>query len=78
MKDVLIKNALVYDGTGAAPFCSDVLLSGTKIARIGHIQEEKDCEVVDAAGLALAGLAPAQAASRSCSSGRASAMRSTR
>lgn len=54
MKDVLIKNALVYDGTGAAPFCSDVLLSGTKIARIGHIREEKDCEVVDAAGLALA------------------------
>ena len=54
VKDVLIKNALVYDGTGAAPFCSDVLLSGTKIARIGHIQEEKDCEVVDAAGLALA------------------------
>ena len=53
MKETLIKNALVYDGTGAKPFYSDVLISGTKIARIGRIPAEDHYEVVDANGLAL-------------------------
>ena len=53
MKDTLIKNALVYDGTGAKPFYSDVLIHGTKIAKIGRIPAADGCEVVEANGLAL-------------------------
>ena len=55
MKKTLIQNALVYDGTGARPFPSDVLIEGTKIAKVAHhIPVQEDYEVVDAAGKALA------------------------
>ena len=53
MKETLIKNALVYDGTGAKPFSSDVLIRGTKIARIGRIPPADTYEVIDANGFAL-------------------------
>ena len=53
MSRTLIKNARIYDGTGNKAFTADVLIDGGTISRIGAIGEVGDCQVVDAAGLAL-------------------------
>lgn len=65
MKQILIQNAVVYDGTGTAPFRADVLLENGKIGRIarridadellagGRGKSEGSLELVDAHGLAL-------------------------
>lgn len=53
MKKTLIKNALIYDGTGSCPFKSDVLIEKDKIARISFTIDELNCEVIDASGLVL-------------------------
>ena len=54
MRVVLIRNPMVYDGTGSFPFRSDVLLRDGKIARIAQdIPAPEGCEVVEAEGLAL-------------------------
>lgn len=49
----LIKDAIIYDGSGSKPFIADVLIDGKNISKIGTIKEENDCQVVDATGLAL-------------------------
>jgi N-acyl-D-amino-acid deacylase len=54
MLDLVIKNALVVDGTGERkPFPADVGVQGGKIALVGTIDQEA-AKVTDAAGLALA------------------------
>jgi len=53
MFDLLIKNATVYDGSGAPNYVSDVAVTGGKIAAIGKDPGEAK-EVLDAEGLALA------------------------
>ena len=35
MYDVLIRNGLIYDGTGSEPFTSDIAVFGDRIALIG-------------------------------------------
>ena len=53
MLDLVIKNALVIDGTGERkPFPADVGISGGKIALVGKIDREA-AKTIDAAGLAL-------------------------
>ena len=56
MYDVLIKNALIYDGTGSAPFLGFVGISGDKIGAVGQGAADglQAGKVVDAKGLALA------------------------
>ncbi len=39
MYDLVIKNGLVYDGTGKAPFQADLAIEGTKIKEIGKINK---------------------------------------
>lgn len=51
--DLLIRQALVFDGTGAPPAVRDVLVRGGLIAAVGTDLPAQDAEVVDAAGLAL-------------------------
>ena len=41
MYDYLIKNAMVVDGTGKAPFAADVAVKDGKIAAMGDLKEEK-------------------------------------
>ncbi len=54
MDRTLIKNALIYDGTGERPFYSDLLIEGSKIKRIAYkIDEQPGDEIIDAAGKAL-------------------------
>ena len=51
---VLLKNALIYDGSGQAPFTGDVLLEGDRIARVGgHVDEPADT-VIDLTGKSIA------------------------
>ena len=52
--DVLIRGAVLYDGTGAAPRSDDVALRGDRIARVGGLSDARAPVVIDARGLALA------------------------
>jgi N-acyl-D-amino-acid deacylase len=54
MRPVLLRNGLLYDGTGAAPVPGSVLLAGGRIAWTGSGEIPKDAEIVDCAELAIA------------------------
>jgi N-acyl-D-aspartate/D-glutamate deacylase len=51
--DVLIRNALVFDGDGTEPVVEDVAIQQGKIATTGKHLSESAAQVVDADGLAL-------------------------
>jgi N-acyl-D-aspartate/D-glutamate deacylase len=51
--NLIIRNASVHDGSGAAPFLADVAVANGKIVEVGAITSTADDEV-DAAGLTLA------------------------
>ena len=54
-KQSLLKNAKIYDGSGASSFVGDVLICGDRIVKVAeHISVGADCEVVDLGGLSLA------------------------
>jgi N-acyl-D-amino-acid deacylase len=53
MLDLLIRNALVFDGSGATPAVKDVAVQQGKIRTIGQRLSESAAQVVDADGLAL-------------------------
>ena len=50
MYDFLIKNVLVADGTGRAPYAADVAIEGEKIAAIGDLAGCDAVRVIDGAG----------------------------
>ncbi len=50
----LIKNGLVYDGTGAAPKKTDVLIQRTRVARLGDFNRGEAERVIDATGAMVA------------------------
>lgn len=52
--DLLIKNAVIYDGVSGNPSTGDVAVKGDKIAAVGNLSGSKAAEVIDAKGLALA------------------------
>src|SRR5215475_14154580 len=52
--DIIIKNGVVYDGTGAAPRRADVGIKGDKIAAVGDLKSAHATTVIDANGLAVA------------------------
>ena len=52
--DLLIRNAAVIDGAGAARRTADVAIRGDRIAAIGALGDIGAAEEIDAAGLALA------------------------
>src|SRR5262249_28581050 len=52
--DTIIKNGLVYDGTGANPRLADVGIKGDKIAAVGDLKSAQAATVIDANGLAVA------------------------
>ena len=53
MYDVLIRNGLVYDGSGKAPFISDIAVFGDRIALIGRMGITRARRIIDAAGKAI-------------------------
>ena len=51
----LLKNAKIYDGTGAEAFRGDILVSGDKILEVAEsITPAEDCPVIDLQGLSIA------------------------
>lgn len=52
--DVIIRNATVYDGTGASPVIQDVAIAGDSIALIGDLKDVQATVSYDVPGLVLA------------------------
>jgi N-acyl-D-amino-acid deacylase len=52
--DILIRNAMVLDGSGAAPELADVAISGDQICEVGPTLAYQGADTIDAGGLALA------------------------
>jgi N-acyl-D-aspartate/D-glutamate deacylase len=52
MHDIVIRNGLVYDGTGTEPFAADVAIEKGRIVAIGAI-DQKGREEIDARGCAV-------------------------
>src|SRR4051794_18422017 len=54
MFDLLIRNALVFDGTSMLPTREDVAVESGKISARGRLEDAPAHETLDATGLALA------------------------
>ncbi|MCI0751131.1 MAG: D-aminoacylase [Flammeovirgaceae bacterium] len=52
--DVIIRNGMIYDGSGSKPFRGDMALQADTIAAIGDLSSAKGKKEIDATGLALA------------------------
>jgi N-acyl-D-amino-acid deacylase len=52
--DVLIKDGMVYDGTGGAPIQADVGIKDDRIVAVGQLPRDQARTVVEARGLAVA------------------------
>lgn len=53
MHDLVIRNAAVYDGTGAPPVQADIAVDGERISVVGNVTEPA-AQTLDAMGLAVA------------------------
>lgn len=54
MHRILIRGATIVDGSGAAPFCGDILTEGGRIALVGNDLPADGAEVLPAQGLTAA------------------------
>ncbi|MHA1657888.1 MAG: N-acyl-D-amino-acid deacylase family protein [Promethearchaeota archaeon] len=52
--NILIKNGMITDGTGASKYKSDLLIKNDKIAKIGNNLEGTDCKIIDASNKIVA------------------------
>src|SRR5580765_3900537 len=52
--DVLIRNGILYDGSGKAPQRGSIAITGDKIAAIGELEGARGKREIDAGGLAVA------------------------
>jgi N-acyl-D-amino-acid deacylase len=52
--DTVIRNGVIYDGSGAKPFAGDVAIDGDRISYVGPHRALEGRTVVDARGLAVA------------------------
>jgi N-acyl-D-amino-acid deacylase len=52
--DLVVRNAVIYDGRGGPPFEGDVAVAGDTIAAVGRFEGRRGSDEVDAAGLAVA------------------------
>tara|TARA_B100001029_G_scaffold60660_1_gene49026 strand:+ start:16507 stop:18090 length:1584 start_codon:yes stop_codon:yes gene_type:complete len=53
MFDLIIKNGMVYDGSGSLPKKTDIAINSDKISQIGDLQDAKAKEIIDAENLAI-------------------------
>ena len=53
MFDLIIKNGMVYDGSGSLPKKTDIAINSDKISQIGDLQDAKAKEIIDAESLAI-------------------------
>jgi N-acyl-D-amino-acid deacylase len=52
--DIIIRNGMVYDGSGRPPVKADVAIRGDRIAAVGNLSHADAKTIVDAKGLAVA------------------------
>ncbi|CAN5589541.1 amidohydrolase family protein [soil metagenome] len=52
--DIIIRNALIYDGNGGNPYKGDIAINADTIAAIGDLSKSKATEERDAKGMAVA------------------------
>ncbi len=52
--DVILRNGILYDGTGAKPLEADLAINGDSIAAIGRLNHARGKTEIDAAGKAIA------------------------
>ena len=51
--DLIIRNGMIYDGTGRPPFRGDVAVRGDKIVAVGEVPAAHARHVIDAHGMAV-------------------------
>ena len=49
--DVVVRGALICDGTGKAPYAGDIAIKGERIVAVGEVAVEGSPRVIDGAGL---------------------------
>ncbi len=54
MSDVVIRNGLIYDGSGAPPITGDLAIRGDLIAAVGAVGQTRGRTEIEAGGLAVA------------------------
>jgi N-acyl-D-amino-acid deacylase len=52
--DVVIKGAMIYDGTGKTGYVGDVVITGDKIVGVGNVEVAGSPRVIDGTGLVVA------------------------
>jgi N-acyl-D-amino-acid deacylase len=52
--DLVLRNGIVYDGSGGPPVTADVGIRGDRIAAVGDLHAAKAAQTIDASGLAVA------------------------
>lgn len=52
--DVIVRNGMIYDGTGAPAYVADVAIAGDRLAAIGRLENQTATLEIDATGLAVA------------------------
>jgi N-acyl-D-amino-acid deacylase len=52
--DVIIRNGMIYDGNGGAPYKGDIAINADTIAAIGELKDAKGSKEIDAKGMAIA------------------------
>lgn len=52
--DVVLRNGMIYDGSGSAPFAGDVAIQGDTIAAVGSLQNARGRAEIDVEGMAIA------------------------
>ncbi len=51
--DLILKNGMIYDGSGSAPFTGDVAIQGDHIAAVGQVDANLADRVIDVNGMAI-------------------------
>ena len=52
--NLVVKNGMIYDGTGGAPYAGDIGIKGERIAEIGDLNGRTARKIIDVGGLAVA------------------------
>jgi N-acyl-D-amino-acid deacylase len=52
--DLILRNGMIYDGSGAEPYRGDVALNGDRIAAVGDLSTARAKKEIDVSGLAVA------------------------
>ena len=52
--DIILRNGMIYDGSGGDPYKGDVAIQGDTIAAVGDLGDANAAQEIDVTGLAVA------------------------